>query len=368
MDIIKEINPETLRSWLDSDKPVTVVDIRPTHEREEWQIPGSVHVNVYDQLKAKESDAMDHVAFDKSAPVVTVCAGGNTSRVAAELLQSKGYDVYSLKGGMKGWSMSWNIARQSYSGFDIIQFRRTGKGCLSYMIISDGEAMAVDASLQPDVYQDIIKKENLILKFAVDTHIHADHLTRSIQLAELNQIHPHLPFNDKVTYHFHPIENNALFEVGNIKIKPIHTPGHTYESMSYLIDDKVLLTGDTLFTDGIGRPDLKTENDEAVKKAKVLYQSLQSLLKLDEKLLVMPGHTSKPVAFDGIPIQLTLKEIKKRVSILKLDETSFVETILKRIPPTPANYLAIVEHNISGNFSDVNPLDLEAGANRCAVS
>jgi len=95
---------------------------------------------------------------------------------------------------------------------------------------------------------------------------------------------------------------------------------------------------------------------------------LQKLLALDENIIVMPAHTSQPVDFDNLPIQGTIGSIRQNVAMLKLSEEEFVNTILQRIPPTPANYLSIVEKNIKGDFSDINPVDLEAGANRCAVS
>ena len=79
------------------------------------------------------------------------------------------------------------------------------------------------------------------------------------------------------------------------------------------------------------------------------------------------GVTSQPIDFDNIPIQTTIGNIKKNVAILQLSEEEFINTIQQRIPPTLSNYLSIVEKNITGDFSDVNPIDLEAGANRCAI-
>jgi glyoxylase-like metal-dependent hydrolase (beta-lactamase superfamily II) len=284
------------------------------------------------------------------------------------LLQEQGFEAYSLQGGMKAWSLSWNTAKLSFPDFEIIQFRRTGKGCLSYMVVSNSETIIIDASLPIESYQSVLKKENLQLKHVIETHIHADHLSRSKQLAESNNTTLHLPAPNKVNFDFVPVTDTTVFQICNISVKAIQTPGHTVESTSYLVDDKVLLTGDTLFISGVGRPDLKADNDEAVKKSKMLFQSLQKLLALDDNLIVLPAHTSQPVDFDHNPIQATIGSIKKNVPMLQLNEDEFVNTILQRIPPTPANYLSIVEKNIKGDFSDINPVDLEAGANRCAVS
>jgi glyoxylase-like metal-dependent hydrolase (beta-lactamase superfamily II)/rhodanese-related sulfurtransferase len=368
METVKEIDSNTLRNWLETGKQVSILDIRPLTERSEWFIPGSVYINAYDKLKAQHPSALHGLHLDKSIPVVSVCAGGKTSLIAADILQKNGFESYSLQGGMRGWSLSWNTAKLSLPGFEIIQFRRTGKGCLSYIIASNQEAAIIDASLPIEIYQEVLKKENLKLKYIIETHIHADHLSRSKQLAEASGIALHLPTPNKVAFSSTPVDETTIFQIGKSNIKAIKTPGHTLESTSYLIDDKVLLTGDTLFINGVGRPDLNADNNEAKQKAKLLYHSLQKLLAFDEHIIVFPSHTSQPVDFDNTPVQTTLANIRKNVAMLKLNEEDFTNNILQRIPPTPSNYLSIVEKNIQGDFSNINPVDLEAGANRCAIS
>ncbi len=234
--------------------------------------------------------------------------------------------------------------------------------------VKTGEALVVDPMRDITPYLQAAAKEGLRITHVTETHIHADHLSRSKQLAAKNNAPLFLPIPNKVSFTSEPITDAAIFQIGNISIKAIQTPGHTIESISFLIDDKVLLTGDTLFINGVGRPDLKANNDEAIQKSKMLYQSLKKLLALDENIIVLPAHTSQPVDFDNIPIQATIGNIKKTVEMLQLKEEDFINTILQRIPPTPANYLSIVEKNIEGDFSDINPIDLEAGANRCSIS
>lgn len=368
MENSKEISAHTLRNWLETGRKVSVMDIRPLQERSEWFIPGSIHLNAYEKLKINAVDALAGLHLDKSIPVVAVCAGGKTSMIAAELLQKDGYEAYSLQAGMKGWSLSWNTATIVFKDSKIIQVRRTGKGCLSYIIISKNEAIVVDASLPIAVYQEILQKEKSRVKYVMETHIHADHLSRSRELAEANNVTLHLPFPNKVGFDFEPIGEETTFQIGNISIKAMHTPGHTLESTSYLIEDTVLLTGDTLFINSVGRPDLKANTDEATLRAGLLYSSLQRIMLFADSIMVLPGHTSQPVDFDNTPIQTTIGDIRNNVPLLALAESEFVTTILQRIPPTPANYLSIVEKNNLGDFSDINPIDLEAGANRCAIS
>ena len=364
---IKTINANTLRNWLELGQPVNVLDIRPMSERSEWFIPQSLHFNAYDKLKNNNFEAFNGLHLDKSVPVVTFCAGGRMSLVAAKLLQIQGYDTYSLEGGIKAWSLAWNTAIVLFQNFEIVQFRRTGKGCLSYMIIANKEAIIVDASLEIAVYEQYLKANDIVLKYVIETHTHADHLSRSKQLAEKTKAILFLPTPNKASFAFENIENDTVFEIGSIQVSAIKTPGHTFESTTFNVENKVLLTGDTLFTNGVGRPDLKADTEGVKEKSKLLFQSLQKLLTFDDNMLVLPSHTSQPVEFDNIPIQTTLGKVKS-IAMLQMGEVEFIETILNRIPPTPANYLSIVEKNIKGDFSDINPIDLEAGANRCAIS
>lgn len=367
MEEIKTLNANTLRNWLEMGQPVSILDIRPIAERAEWHIPSSIHFNAYENLKNKDFEAFSGLHLDKSVPVVTYCAGGKMSLVAAKMLQIKGYDTYSLEGGLKAWSLAWNTATIKLPNFDVVQFRRTGKGCLSYMIIANNEAMIVDASLDTNIYEKFLLANDAVLKFVIETHTHADHLSRSKQLAEKNNAALYLPSNDNLQFEYQAIENDMVFKLGNISISAVSTAGHTLESMSFKIDNKALLTGDTLFTNGVGRPDLKADNDGMKVKAKLLYQSLQKLLSLNNEIIVLPAHTSQPIEFDNLLIYSTLEKVKS-VPLLQLKEEDFIETIISRIPATPANYLAIVEKNLRGDFSDINPIDLEAGANRCAIS
>lgn len=148
----------------------------------------------------------------------------------------------------------------------------------------------------------------------------------------------------------------------------LRTPGHTPEATSYLLDESALFTGDTLFLAGVGRPDLEAGAGEARERARLLWASLRRVAALPPGILVLPGHTGRPVAFDGEPVTATLGEVTERIPILRLSETAFVETILARLPPTPPNHAAIVAFNETGGWPAGDPTDLEAGANRCAVS
>jgi len=363
------VDVEKLRTWLEEKEPVVVLDVRPKEQREEWQIPGSIYVDAYQRLNANDLTVLDEISIPENTKVVTVCAAGRTSKIAASELRKKGIEAYSLDGGMNAWSMAWNKAELHLEeNIQLIQVRRTGKGCLSYIISSMGLALIIDPSLPAGVYERILKEKNLQLKYVLETHIHADHLSRATSLVKKNNVALFLPSKSVVHFSFTPLKDGDVLTLADINLKVIYTPGHTLESSCFLINGKVIITGDSLFTNSVGRPDLKADADTTREKARLLYQSLQKLMALKDDLMVLPAHTSQPVNFDNNLIQASLGQIKTSVSMLQLDEQSFINDLIQRIPPPPPNYVRIAEKNLGGDFSDVNPIELEAGANRCAVS
>lgn len=201
----------------------------------------------------------------------------------------------------------------------------------------------------------------------LDTHVHADHLSRSRRLAQVTGATLHMPEGAPVAYPFTALRDGDALGVGAAKLKAVRTPGHTPESTSYLLDDRALFTGDTLFLSAVGRPGLDATPEGSRENARELYRSLQRLLVLDPETLVLPGHTSEPVGFDGEPIGAPLSEVRESVRVLSETEDAFVEKIAGRVAPTPDNFERIVALNRAGEDPEGDPTDLEAGANRCAA-
>ena len=366
----ESVEARTLREWLERGERVTVVDVRHAEEHAEWAIPGSVNFDVYDELKAGDRDAMQSLDVPKDGPLVTVCGVGRSSAVAAEQLRQRGYEALTLEGGMQAWSLAWNSAEVPVEGTEarVIQVRRTGKGCLSYLVGSDSEAAVIDASVEPEVYLELADSYGWEITRVFDTHLHADHLSRSRKLAELSGATLDLPEGTPVSYRYSSIQDGDALETGVARFDALHTAGHTTESTSYLLDGRALFTGDTLFLAGVGRPDLEASPQEARAKAYWLYGTLMRLLALPPETLVLPGHTNEPVPFDGEPLFATLGEVHDRVGLLHEGEDAFVEKLMANLSPTPQNHARIVELNKAGVLPEEDPTELEAGANRCAVS
>ena len=97
------VKAEELRNWLEENKEVIVLDVRPKNQREEWQIPGSRYIDAYERINANDGSVLDEISIPENIKVVTVCAAGRTSEIAADKLRKKGIEAYSLDGGMKAW-------------------------------------------------------------------------------------------------------------------------------------------------------------------------------------------------------------------------------------------------------------------------
>lgn len=360
------ISVRQLQELLASGEPVTVLDIRSPTDRD-WWIPGSVLVDAYDAVKSGSLGLLAHRNL-LPGPVVTVCETGTAAAAATDLFRAAGVGAMTLEGGMRAWSLAWNTAETTISGCQIVQVRRTGKGCLSYIVESDSEAVVIDASIDPDVYVHLLRERGWRLVAVMDTHIHADHLSRSRLLAQQQRVPQFLPDKAHATYPYRPLGDGGRLGFGSAELVALASPGHTAESTTYMLGNSVAFTGDTLFLAGVGRPDLEGgTSEESASRARQLHDSISRILGLPEPSLILPGHVSDPIRFDGVLLAMTVKTVRDTVALTKLDSAAFVKAVLARVPVNPPNHSLIVGFNERGEFP-ANPSALEAGANRCAVA
>jgi hydroxyacylglutathione hydrolase len=166
----------------------------------------------------------------------------------------------------------------------------------SYIIADETtrEAAVVDSSFNAGEIIHVLKTERLTLKYVVNTHGHSDHTAGNTELLSV--------FNAKTVAHELSridadikVDDGDIIRVGSVSIKVIHTPGHTPDSICLLVDNKKLLTGDTLFVSECGRTDLPGGNSRS------LYDSLfNKLLKLADDVEVYPGHDYGPKPYSTI--------------------------------------------------------------------
>lgn len=365
---VPEITVQELRDRLEAGEPVTILDIRSRDAFEEWRIPGSLH--------AEGLDESADLPAGGEGPFVTVCPSGNKSRAAAKRLRDGGREAFSLKGGLRAWSLAWNVAELEAGDLParVVQVRRTGKGCLSYLVGSRDEALVLDPAVAPEVFEAEAAERGWRIVGVLETHVHADHLSRARRLAERTGARLYLPRAESgsgsaaVSFPHHALREGDAVGVGDVELDVLATPGHTPESVSYRLGDEAVFTGDTLFLDGVGRPDLDADAAEGRRKARRLHGSLRRLTSLPDRITVLPAHTASPVAFDGVVVGAPLGRVRERVPALSKPADAFVRDVLERIPPTPANHEEIIALNRRGaRPDDRDVVDLEAGANRCAA-
>ena len=357
----------------DTAEDLFLLDVRRTDEYEEWQIPGTTNLPIYDDLLDADfstlADNLDALPTDQK--IVIVCVAGITSADAADFLRDHGYDAESLDDGMNGWGRLPR-AHAATTPEGVIQVVRPGTGCVSYVVHDDGAALVVDPTQYIDEYLNLADDHDLEIVGVADTHAHADHVSGARRLAgELD-----------VPYYLHAEDTGALesvttiadgdtLTVGDRALTVAHTPGHTPGSVSLHWDD-VLLSGDTLFLDSVGRPDLEDGRPDAIRTAASrLFDSLATLTTLDEETRVLPGHFSdeqrRPLVTALGDLQTTSQN--ELLSYVDADdETAFVETIVDSLAEEPANYNEIKQINWGKTQPDGDVEALELGPNNCAAN
>jgi hydroxyacylglutathione hydrolase len=227
--------------------------------------------------------------------------------------------------------------------------------CASYIVgcPSHGVAAVIDAQPPVEQYLEVTHRHGLEVTDVMDTHVHADHLSASRALAEATGARLHLGAAAGVSFQFSPLRDADEISVGNRGINVIHTPGHTPEHVSLVVDDWFVLTGDTLFVGDVGRVDLALEaidDGELQRRARILHASLQRLLQLRDDIEVFPGHYSGSTCgreMDGKPMSTIGRE--RRVNQrLALDEDEFVSFQIKNLPPMPHGFEEIKTTNLVG--------------------
>ena len=203
-----------------------------------------------------------------------------------------------------------------------------------------------------DTYIQFATAKGMEIKYVVDTHVQADHVSGGRTLAQLTGADYCLHESAHVAFEVTPLTDHQELDLGNVSIRVLHTPGHTPESICLLVTDKTrgpepwfLLTGDTLFVGAIGRPDLPGNVKES---AAQLYESLhQKLLVLPETLEIYPAHFSGSLCgagMSGKPMS-TLAFEKRWNPTLALDRRSFIEKMASTSPPKPAEMEAVLRAN-----------------------
>jgi glyoxylase-like metal-dependent hydrolase (beta-lactamase superfamily II) len=226
--------------------------------------------------------------------------------------------------------------------------------CASYVIgcPTYGTCVVIDPQGDPQEYVRRMESAGLTEMTAViDTHLHADHLSCGRSLATMTGAPYGLGARASPRFKFLPLEDGEVIRSGNRVIQVLHTPGHTQEHISLVVDEWFVMTGDTLFVGDVGRVDLALENlsrEELRSRADPLHRSLHRLLQLPDDLEVYPGHYSGSVCgrgMDGKPVSTIGRErTKNRPLALSGDEFATFQT--EFLPPLPQHFHDIKRKNL----------------------
>ncbi|WP_050182299.1 MBL fold metallo-hydrolase [Domibacillus robiginosus] len=352
-----------------------ILDVRNEDAFQDWKVEGDniQHLNVpyFDLLDGVE-EILPQLPQDKE--IVVVCAKEGSSIMVADMLSEAGLTVSYLQGGMKAWSEYLEPVKAGdlKDGGELYQFVRIGKGCLSYMVVSNGEAAIIDATRMTDVYLDFAREKGLKITHVFDTHLHADHISGGRAIAETTGAVYWLPPKDaeEVTFSYEPLEEGKGVTIGRttLAIQPLYSPGHTVGSTSFIVDDAYLLSGDILFIDSIGRPDLAgLAQDWIGDLRETLYKRFKEL---SNDLIVLPAHFMiiEELNEDGSVSEKLGTLFEKNHGLNIEDEVEFRELVTGNLPPQPNAYQEIRQTNMGKIAPDEEQQrEMEIGPNRCAV-
>ncbi|MER1999374.1 MAG: MBL fold metallo-hydrolase [Lysinibacillus sp.] len=374
MTVNKWTAADVARKVIDN-KELFILDVRNADAFEDWKIDGHKfeYLNIpYFELLEGVDEILENIPADKD--VLVVCAKEGSSIMVAEMLSEAGREVGYLEGGMKSWSMYLEPIKVGdlKDGGELYQFVRLGKGCLSYMAISQGEAAIIDAVRFTEVFTKFAEAKGVQIKHVFDTHLHADHISGGRHIAAQTGATYYLPPKDaeEVVFDYAPLEDGLTVQLGSseIEVGAMYSPGHTIGSTSFVIDGKYLLTGDILFIDSIGRPDLAGLAEDWVGDLReTLYSRYRTLA---EDLIVLPAHFMiiEELNEDGTVAKRLGDLFAENHGLNVEDEEVFRSMVTDNLPPQPNAYQEIRHVNMGKITPDNDEqTEMEIGPNRCAV-
>lgn len=235
-------------------------------------------------------------------------------------------------------------------------------GCLAqgaYYIVSQGEAVIIDPLREVRPYLNKLQQDNATLKYILETHFHADFVSGHVDLSE--KTGAAIVYGPTAKPEFEAIiaKDEEVFEIGNIKIKVLHTPGHTMESSCYLLIDEngketALFSGDTLFLGDVGRPDLAQKGKDLTQEdlAGMLYDSLMNkIMPLSDETTVYPAHGAGSACGKNMQKETvdTLGNQKKtNYALNQPDKATFVKEVTDGLTPPPGYFAMNVAMNKKG--------------------
>lgn len=365
------ISPQEFKKMLDNNEVKFVFDLRNEDDFKDGKVEGRFDfetLNIPQEDFVGEEDK--HFSkFPKDKPIITICAHGDSSKYTAEMLREHNFDAQSLEGGIDLWTEFYEINKAG-SNPDIYQIYRVARGCMSHIVVSDGEAAIIDAVRHTDKIMNKIKDLNVKVKYVFDTHLQADHISGGQEIAAMTGASYYMNTLDAkdATFPYNPLKDGDELALGRSIIKIIHSPGHTPGSTSLLVNNKYLFTGDLIMKTSIGRPDLGGASEEWTR---LLYDTLFTRYAgLSDEIVIFPSHASSIKEQDKGIVLLTMGNARKESDLFQLKDFSrFLEYVNASLPANPERYQEIRKVNLGIiNPDEKKRKELEIGKNLCGMS
>jgi glyoxylase-like metal-dependent hydrolase (beta-lactamase superfamily II) len=375
---VDAVAPTELAEQLRTGEPVSVLDVRNRADAEAWPLSGAavttVQIPYYRFVEADVTDAVDDLAREVcealAEPILVVCGRGEASAYVAELLDAEGVDAANLDGGMRGWARVSHTVEIETDPATVVQYQRPSSGCLSYLVVSGGEALVVDPLRAfADRYVADARDRDADLVAAVDTHVHADHVSGVRDLGAATGADVLLPAGARergLSFDARLVAAGDAIEVGEVALDAVALPGHTTEMLGFRLGEW-LFAGDTVFLESVARPDLEAGDEGAPDAARRLHATLSAL---DDDDRIAPAHFSEAARPDDAGAYAArMGDLRERLHALSLSSDEFVDYVLAEMPPRPANYEEIIAVNLGRESAAADEsFELELGPNNCAAT
>ena len=379
-----QIPPEDLAARLERGERVQVLDVRAGDHVARGRVAfgPALEFRAMPASQVYQLPSLDALRLNPAQPVAVICGHGNSSKQATAFLRERGFEAYSVTGGMAAWETVY-LARALSPTRElehVIQLDRVGNGALSYVLVSDGDAVVVDPGRHVERYETLLQELRATPAAVIDTHMHADYLSGAREAAARWQVPYFLHAADACSpydgtpgvFAYQTAADGDTIAFGRAVLRVVHVPGHTLGSIALVANESrgtgLALTGDFLFVQSVGRPDLGGRSEEW---AQLLWQSLERARReWPGELLVLPAHYASDVErradrvvgarFDVIAATNPAVGIR--------DEPAFLRWVAENQAPAPAAYRTIKLANLGlVELSDADAETLESGPNRCAV-
>lgn len=369
---------EDLFQWLTQKEDFLLLDVRNEVEFRRFRVEGPYPFDMlnvpYMEFVEHEADSLARVPAGRKVRIV--CAKEGSAKYVGEILMKNGFgDVAALQAGIKSWGNLLSPIRiNDGEGYDLFQFRRPGKASCSYGLLFDGEMMLFDPAKNVAAYQAFADERDCCITCTFETHRQADYISGSpllIKAVGARMMAPQPDFKE-ARFFYEPVSDGASYRFtgGGPEVRAVHTPGHTPGSTSYLVDGRYLVSGDTVFIESIGRPDL---GGMVAEWSRMLFKTMtRKIRKLDDNIKVLPGHyidwkeADARLAFCA-PLG-EVKSLNKHIYGIE-EEEEFLRFIRENMRPQPDEYAKIREINAGLVEVDTEEQDiLDLGKNECAAS